>query len=259
MTTIDLDHVHLARGSHGTCENGEVCFWEAHNLAFHDKPTDACPDDVSPLLHRFAMRLNDRLTDTKRQELAPFIAQVRGTRADGLDAERRRIMLAWYTSENLRGFVDNQDLADALEQFGNATTAGEYRVVSKRLYKIRDAAWARRRQSLTELRAKVKAEVLKRQPAAAAVAAADADAVAVAAAVADAVADADAAAVAAAVADAAYGTKCYWAIRDAVYFAVRGKVREAIDAKFPEVRQSAHQSAFTLLDQMIAYEKGTQR
>ena len=193
MTTIDLDHVHLARGSHGTCENGEVCFWEAHNLAFHDKPTDACPDDVSPLLHRFAMRLNDRLTDTKRQELAPFIAQVRGTRADGLDAERRRIMLAWYTSENLRGFVDNQDLADALEQFGNATTAGEYRVVSKRLYKIRDAAWARRRQSLTELRAKVKAEVLKRQPAAAAVADAAADAVAVAAA--DAAADAAAAAV----------------------------------------------------------------
>ena len=114
--------------------------------------------------------------------------------------------------------------AKQVEALPAITNYNEWEASRPTVKAVRELIWKKRQEVWEPFKAKLVAEIRERVP------------------VADAVADAD----------AAYGTKRYWAIRDAVYFAVRGQVREAIDAKFPEVRQSAHQSAFTLLDQMIA-------
>src|SRR6266545_6820347 len=102
---IDLDTLVLYSGSHtggpppGT-PGCKMCLFEAYN-AIQSPPdapqqiTDERPPDMSPVLHRMGMRLNDALPDDKRQKLKRFLPRgghspLAGTRDDGLDGQRGR-------------------------------------------------------------------------------------------------------------------------------------------------------------------------
>jgi len=70
-STLDLDALHLEHGSHQDPDSG-VCLLEAVALFAGEKHTDH-PRCVSPLLGDVGIRLNDRATDTQRQDLKRFI------------------------------------------------------------------------------------------------------------------------------------------------------------------------------------------
>ena len=207
-TTLDLDALHLESGSHPE-GSVHVCMMEAAALFAGEKHTDH-PQCVSTLLANVGIRLNDRATDTQRQDLKRFIPLVVGTAGDGKDHARRwlavdrsvRFLLPKYLDK-----LDRHEQAATLRALPRITDADTYRPHAKRLRTVADEMYELRRNRYETIRAAVR-EALKDKPFADAVA--DADAAADAAAVADAVADAaaaaaaDADAVAAAVADAVY-------------------------------------------------------
>jgi len=227
-STLDLDALHLESGSHleGSVH---VCMMEAAAL-FAGEPHTDHPCCVSPLLANVGIRLNDRATDTQRQDLKRFIPLVVGTAGDGQDDARRwlavdrsvRFLLPKYL-----GLLDRHEQAATLRALPRITDADTYRPHTKRLRTVADEMYELRRNRYGTIRAAVR-EALKDQAAAAAavavaaaaaaaVAAAAAAAVAVAAAAADAAADDAAAADADAAADAAADD----AADDAVYAKVK--------------------------------------
>ncbi|SRR6266498_2935981 len=107
---IDIDTLVLYSGSHtggpppGT-PGCKMCLFEAYN-AIQSPPdapqqiTDERPPDMSPVLHRMGMRLNDALPDDKRQKLKRFlprggVSPLAGTRDDGLDELRGWLATDW--------------------------------------------------------------------------------------------------------------------------------------------------------------------
>jgi hypothetical protein len=277
-STLDLDHLTLDHGSHGSRTSG-VCLMEAVAWYAGEDHSDM-PACVSPVLRSYGIRLNDRLPTERRQELKQFIPALIGTAGDGLDSQRsalaRRTLMTEWLPQWLR-LAQLDDLARQAE--AGADLPG--RELNDALYAIRDLTWKARQAARDELRAKVEAELRKRW-ADSPHAAADADAAAVAAAAADAVADADAAAVAAAAAvavavavavaaadaaadaDAAAAAAAaadapfekysdgYWQVRDAVYTAMRKhyEASPALDA-VRALRDTQLDQAIDLYRQMI--------
>lgn len=81
--TLDLETLHLAKGGHDNPDDG-LCLLEAAAFLAGEPHTDH-PACVSPVLGVFGRELNDRLDDTKRQQLKPLIPKLPGTAGVGHD------------------------------------------------------------------------------------------------------------------------------------------------------------------------------
>jgi hypothetical protein len=111
--TRHIDHatITLAKGQHDdACVNPQRCLFEWYNWLTRDQHTDECPPDVSPVLHRFGMELNDCLPDDRRQELVRYLpngtSPLAGTRGDGKDEARSYLALDWLVRTYLPAFLD---------------------------------------------------------------------------------------------------------------------------------------------------------
>ncbi len=213
----------VARGAHDE-DSGERCIqeWCAYIAGESHSYMPSC---VSPVLRRYTVALNDRWSDDQRQALAPYGPRMIGTAGDGLDDARLEIAHQALVTDLLPAWLRLAGM-DAEAEALAAVPLGD---LGSHLYRLRDAAWARRRAVLEPIRQAVQEQLAGRAVAVAvaaavavadAVAAADADAAAVAVAVAD--ADADAAAAAAAAADDP------WASWDAAYKAAYPIMQKAI-------------------------------
>ena len=184
-TTLDLDALHLESGSHRDPDSG-VCFLEAVALFAGEKHTEH-PKCVSPLLANVGIRINDRATDTQRQDLKRFIPLVVGTAGDGKDDARRWLAVDRSVRFLLPKYLDllyRHGQASILRGLPQITDADTYRPHAKRLRTVADEMYVLRRNRYETIRAAVQ-EALKNKADVAADAAVAADvAVAAAAAVA---------------------------------------------------------------------------
>ncbi|HWF25217.1 MAG TPA: hypothetical protein VG275_07210 [Solirubrobacteraceae bacterium] len=234
----------LLAGDHDAA-SGMYCFTEAVAYAAGE-PHSSSPKCLSPVIRRFGMALNDRLDDDRRQLLRPFALRALGTAGDGRDEERREMCTQWLL-EHLPDLFDRAGLPDTATKL--RAIEGDLAVENVRrvLLDARDDAWAARSRALDLVRARVRDELRKQgltdRPAEAAVAEAAVAAVAEAVAVAEAAAEAVAA-------EAVPYSERWWQIRDAVYLAVRAKVREILAPTLDELLPSA----LDLLDRMLPPE-----
>ena len=187
------ENITLARGAHpeqGECADPERCLFEWYNWLTRHQHTDSCPPGVSPVLHTFGMRLNDRLPDAKRQQLRKFLPNgtdpLAGTANDGFDETRVLIAANWALHSGARAWLAAAGLDDevaALDALPVFTDRAALSTALPAIRAIRDRLWTKRTAAYTDLRAKVRAKLAETKPEVA-----DAVADAVAAAVADAVA-----------------------------------------------------------------------
>src|SRR6266508_4164126 len=218
---IDIDSLVLYSGSHtagpppGT-PGCKMCLFEAYNAIITppDAPqqiTDERPPDMSPVLHRMGMRLNDALPDDKRQKLKRFLPRgghspLAGTSDDGLDGQRGWLATDWVLRTATPLWLDAADQpewASRLRELGPTTDQDSYDAAWSVAREIRDEARTLRGERLKKLRTKALAAAAAAVDAAAAAAAAVAVAAVDAAAAAVDAAAAAAAAVAVAAVDAA--------------------------------------------------------
>lgn len=233
MTTIipervaKLDQLDIKAGSHSAPPNGkpEGCIMELASWVAGEPWSDR-PECASPIITSFLIRWNDRLPsdEARNRLLKPLLLDVVGTRTTDEDEKVRRAMIErWAWDVALPKYLT----VAGLEEHAKAVSAnpGDRKV----LRAASDAAWAKRSDWRSKIRAKVKA-VVEEQLAKKPVAVADADA--------------------AAAADAAAVADAWWKVRDkvydAVYKAARSKYDEIVqtDERFafiPELQASAQQ------------------
>src|SRR6266498_2343815 len=169
---IDIDTLVLYSGSHtggpppGT-PGCKMCLFEAYN-AIQSPPdapqqiTDERPPDMSPVLHRMGMRLNDALPDDKRQKLKRFLPRgghspLAGTRDDGLDGQRGRLATDWVLRTATPLWLDAADQpewASRLRELGPTTDQDSYDAAWSVAREIRDEARTLRGERLKKLRTK---------------------------------------------------------------------------------------------------------
>ena len=92
MNTINLDTIILTVGNHTTRAEG-LCVMELAAWLAGVEHTDH-PSCVSPVIGVFLRRWNDTLDDTRRQQLKPYARRVITTAGGGGEAEMRRAWLA---------------------------------------------------------------------------------------------------------------------------------------------------------------------
>lgn len=105
MTVLNIDTLYLDKGSHATPASPgagtKVCLFEAYNLLAFGRFTAECPADVSPLLYRMGMNLNDSFGDDVRQLLKEFLPRdgapspLAGTAGDGQNEARGWLAIDW--------------------------------------------------------------------------------------------------------------------------------------------------------------------
>lgn len=260
MTTLDLDNITLDLGSHKSADEGH-CLLEVVSM-FADEPFTDSPRCVSPYLRSFGIRLNDRATVERRQDLKQFIPLLVGTATDGKDELRRWLAADYVTRVTTPKWLDRAGLTEhaaTLRGLAAIVDADTYRDSRPAVVAARDAAYALQTKAYggkTRYRYfydAAKAEIEKRGAAVAA-AVADAVAVAVAAAVADAAAVAAAAAVAVAPAWLTYGTDAYWAYRAELRKQVDTKVRAVYEERYGDVVAESWADAVALYGRLIAAE-----
>ena len=136
-----LEKVKLAHGAHADRSNGlcamELVAWMA------DEPHSDHPSCVCPVLGAFVRRLNDRMNDTDRQDLKPYLPKLIGTATDGASKTRMYLALDWLTRTCLPAWLDLAGLKEeATELRGLATiNSSETRSVARlSIAKARDRA-----------------------------------------------------------------------------------------------------------------------
>ena len=97
LSVFDINNVALEEGSHRRRING-VCLLEAVAWYAGENHTDL-PECVSPVLRRYGMELNDRITYEQRQLLKQFIPGLVGTAQDGLDSARYDFMAQTFLAQ----------------------------------------------------------------------------------------------------------------------------------------------------------------
>lgn len=117
--TIDLDTLVLAKGGHGSIEQG-ACLLEAASYIAGERWSDQ-PQCVSVVLGAFGRRLNDNCTDEERQQLKPFIPRLLNTADDGKDGARAFLAADWLVRDALPRL---------LETFGRAEEAQQLRALA---------------------------------------------------------------------------------------------------------------------------------
>ena len=127
MTRTDIV---LYKGAHSDteCADGQRCLFEWYNWLARQVNTDTRPPGVSPVLHQFGMALNDRLPDSKRQELAVLLpngtSPLAGTETDGRDETRGYMALDWLLRTFAPAWLDLAGLA------GEASALRDFRRVA---------------------------------------------------------------------------------------------------------------------------------
>jgi hypothetical protein len=110
MTDTARPAIHLAASNGHDCADGEGCLFEWYNYLTRRESSDDRPADVSPVLHKFGMALNDCLPDAKRQELVRFLpngtSPLAGTYGDGKDEARGYLALDWLVRTFLPAWLD---------------------------------------------------------------------------------------------------------------------------------------------------------
>jgi hypothetical protein len=215
----EIERLRLLRGSHDGAEAKEFCVMEAVAYVAGERHSDS-PACASPVISAFMRRWNDDLDDAGRQRLKPYIPQLVGTAATP-------------EIEQARGWM-----------------AADW------LVRVHTAAWLR----LAKLDAQ--AEALEQLPPIDSPARLDASVVSIAAArdaARDAAWDAAWAAARAAAWDAAWDAAwaAAWAAardaaRDAVSDAAWDAARDAARKHLEPTKLSLEESAFKLLDRMLA-------
>ena len=141
----------LHKGGHSQeqCADGQRCLFEWYNWLTRQQNTDKCPPGVSPVLHRFGMRLNDVLPDGKRQELVQFLPngddRLAGTGHDGLDETRGYMALDWLIRTYTPAWLDLAGLnaeAAALRDFRRIADLSAAQAVRPHVLAGRDKAAA---------------------------------------------------------------------------------------------------------------------
>jgi hypothetical protein len=111
---LNLDTLHLDKGSHPDREAG-MCLLEAAAFMAGEHHSDS-PSCVSSVLGSFGRSLNDRLDDTKRQQLKPILPSLLNTAGDGLDEQRGYLALDWLIRTYTPAWLDLAGLtAEATE------------------------------------------------------------------------------------------------------------------------------------------------
>ena len=229
---LDLETLRLDHGAHPSFEAGH-CLMEAVAF-FAGEPHSDAPKCVSPYLRAFGIRLNDRATAERRQDLVRFVPLVVGTAGDGLDEVRRWMAADHVARVSLPRHLDSAglpELAAELRSLPQVLDRDTWRPAQEAIRRARDAAWALRDERWAPVRQAVRDAVTK--------ALADR---------ADADADADAVAVAAA---AAAADERYWAIRSAVRKAVYARLRAAYGERYAQVAAESWSDALDLYGRLI--------
>jgi len=193
------DKYFVAKGAHSTREDG-MCSMEMTAYLAGEKHSDS-PQCVSPVLTSFCIRLNDRLDDTDRQKLRPYLARTIGTRGDGKDDERIQLCREFLLRQALPLYLDAAGRDQAAAYLRSLPAPLTVEATLEAIQFARGEAFDARRQAEARLADRIRAELAKHGwSAAAAVGAADVAAAVVAAAVVVGAADVAAAVVAAAAA-----------------------------------------------------------
>lgn len=109
MPKPPIDHeklktIVLSRGAHDSPSAG-LCLMEAVAYVCGG-PHTARPKCVSPTLADFGQYLNDVLPDDLRQQLVSVIPALPGTAGDGLDSQRKYLLLDWLVRTYLPTWLD---------------------------------------------------------------------------------------------------------------------------------------------------------
>lgn len=150
MIGPNLDAVTLTRGPHPDRSDG-LCLLEAAALVAGEPHSDA-PWCVSPVLRTMGIHLNDVLLDERRQQLAPLIPLLPGTRGDGRDRDRSLLALDWLIREftpswlaygALEGHAETLRELPPIASLASATYAADLvRTAEGDAVAAGDAAWA---------------------------------------------------------------------------------------------------------------------
>jgi hypothetical protein len=247
----------LSKGQHASADAGRCAMEWVSYLA--GEPHSDSPQCVSPVLTGFCIRFNDRLNDTDRQQLRPYLARTIGTRDDGRDEERFQMCREFLLRRALPLYLDAAGRDQAAAYLRSLPTVLTAEATLGAIRFARGEARDARCQAEARLADRLHAELAKRGSTAidAAIDAATAAATATAAIDATAIAGAaTAAAATAAVADAAAATAA--ATAAAASLALRGELRRVIRDKAIERVQAFNQelkpAAFELLDRMLPTE-----
>lgn len=157
MTAPALDQIVLLSGSHKepaeSCDNPEGCLFEWYSWLTSGRHTDDRPADVSPVLHIYGIRLNDALSDDRRQELRRHLPQpgrpspLAGTYNDGLDEARSYVALDWLVRTYAPAWLDLAGLtteAAALRDLSRIADLGAAQAADPVVRNARDKAYAAR-------------------------------------------------------------------------------------------------------------------
>jgi len=150
MTGSNLAPVTLTRGPHSDRGHG-LCLLEAAALVAGEPHSDA-PSCVSPVLRAMGIHLNDLLPDVRRQQVAPLVPMLPGTRGDGRDRDRSLLALDWLIREFTPCWLDFATLGGhaqtvrALPPIASLSAAGQaaelVRAAEADAVAAGDAAWA---------------------------------------------------------------------------------------------------------------------
>jgi hypothetical protein len=89
--------IRLSRGSHRSPQDG-ACVMELASILAGESFSDH-PECVSPVIATMLRAYNDRLADTRRQQLLPYASAVVGTRAsDDVEWARAKRLARWAES-----------------------------------------------------------------------------------------------------------------------------------------------------------------
>ncbi len=146
-TTLDLDTLHLDKGSHTSPEDG-ACIMEAVAFLAGEKWSDT-PECASPVIGAFLRSWNDCLPDDERQQLKRYIPRLIGTAASPKVEDRRAWMaLDWlvrtYTPAwlHLAGLNNQATMLTDLPEFVPGMDVPPIRPAIDQVRKDADAAWA---------------------------------------------------------------------------------------------------------------------
>ena len=159
---LDLETLRLDHGAHPSFEAGH-CLMEAVAF-FAGEPHSDAPKCVSPYLRAFGIRLNDRATAERRQDLVRFVPLVVGTAGDGLDEVRRWMAADHVARVSLPRHLDSAglpELAAELRSLPQVLDRDTWRPAQEAIRRARDAAWALRDERWAPVRQAVRDAVTK--------------------------------------------------------------------------------------------------
>ena len=153
------DKYFVAKGAHSTREDG-MCSMEMTAYLAGEKHSDS-PQCVSPVLTSFCIRLNDRLDDTDRQKLRPYLARTIGTRGDGKDDERIQLCREFLLRQALPLYLDAAGRDQAAAYLRSLPAPLTVEATLEAIQFARGEAFDARRQAEARLADRIRAELAK--------------------------------------------------------------------------------------------------